>query len=63
MLIEFHKNFDKSYRKLTRKMQNKVDQALVKFRNDPFDKTLKNHQLQGSLSSCRAFSAEKNSCS
>lgn len=56
MNIEFHKNFDKSYRKLDRKIQDKVDQALVKFRNDPFDKTLKNHNLQGRLSHQRAFS-------
>ena len=56
MIIKFHKNFDKSYRKLTRKMQDKVDQTLAKFMNDPFDKSLKNHSLQGRLHGQRAFS-------
>lgn len=55
MIIEFHKNFDKNYQKLTKKIQKKVDDSLLKFTQDPFYKTLKNHALRGRMQTKRAF--------
>ena len=55
MIIEFHKNFDKKYQKLSRSIQEKVDTVLEVFIRDPFDRSLKNHALKGNLKGKRAI--------
>ncbi len=60
MNINFHKSFQKSYRKLDSKIQKKVDIAIHKFRTNPSDKTLRNHPLTGNLQGKRVFSVTGN---
>ncbi|MAF20635.1 MAG: hypothetical protein CMI55_03060 [Parcubacteria group bacterium] len=47
MLIRFHKNFKKQYRKLTEKQKKKIQERLKIFLKDPFTPVLKNHPLKG----------------
>ena len=54
MNIQFHKNFKKRYKKLSSKLQDKVDNAILRFRDDPFDSILKNHKLSGRMEGRRA---------
>ncbi len=56
MIIRFHNQFAKRYDKLARKVQEKVDIVLEKFRVNPFDSTLKNHPLKGVMADKRAIS-------
>ncbi len=55
MIIDFHKDFQKRYRKLNQKIKIKVDDAIKKFRGDPFGITLRNHALTGQMHGKRAF--------
>lgn len=56
MIIDFHKKFDKHYRKLNPKIRGKVDDILEIFATNPFDPILENHSLKGSMQGKRAFS-------
>jgi addiction module RelE/StbE family toxin len=56
MIVNFHKNFRKSYKRLNLKTQRRVDLAIHKFRANPFDKSLRNHALKGDLAKRRALS-------
>lgn len=56
MKILYHKNFDKHFKKLTDKLQNKVIAIIEVFRKNPFDPVLKNHPLKGELNGTRAIS-------
>jgi len=56
MKILFHKKFDKAYKKLTSKMQHKVDETLEVFQNNPHEKILNNHPLKDDLLGKRALS-------
>ena len=47
MKILFHKNFEKQYKKLTKKKQDKVQKKLSLFLEDTFNPILKNHSLRG----------------
>ncbi|MBU6447502.1 type II toxin-antitoxin system mRNA interferase toxin, RelE/StbE family [Patescibacteria group bacterium] len=54
MKIQFHKNFEKQYKKL-KTLQTKIDQRLFLFMNDPFDPLLNNHPLTGQYSGYRSI--------
>lgn len=56
MKLIFHKNFDKAYKKLSKKLQLKVSQTIEIFYNNPFEKSLKNHSLKDNLKGKRAIS-------
>ena len=56
MRIVLQKSFRKSLERLTPKMRDKVRAAIYKFRSNPFDPTLRNHPLKGSMVGRRAFS-------
>lgn len=56
MKIIFHKKFEKSYRKLSAKLQIKVDETLEIFQSNPFDQRLRNHALKDDLKGKRALS-------
>lgn len=47
MIIVFHKDFKKKYRKLPPKIVEKLDDRLRLFRKDEFDPLLNNHALKG----------------
>ena len=56
MFFKFHKNFKKQYKLLSLDQKIKVEEALSKFLNNPYDLTLKNHKLVGALIGKRAIS-------
>lgn len=56
MKVVLQKSFDKRYKKLAPKLKIKVDSALAAFKENPFDPSLKNHALKGSMKGKRAFS-------
>jgi addiction module RelE/StbE family toxin len=47
MKILFHKNFEKQYKKLTKREKEKVRERLGLFLENPFDPQLNNHPLKG----------------
>lgn len=57
MTIVFHKNFVKTYEKLSLKQQEKVERILFIFQRNPHDPQLKNHPLHGGQKGKRAVSA------
>jgi len=56
MRIDYHKNFGKKYRKLPKKIQQKVDGVIEEFQNNPLSPRLKNHPLKGAMKGRRAIS-------
>lgn len=57
MELHFKKGFIKSYQKLSRQDQRRIDQAISEFQKDPDLPHLRNHPLKGKLQGKRAFSA------
>ena len=55
MKIQRHRKFDKQYRKLSQKIQEKVDDTLLLFVQNPIDNRLNNHKLHGKLMWCRSL--------
>jgi len=56
MQIKYHKNFEKSFKKLTPKLKQKTISAIEQFAKDPHNPLLRNHALKGGLRGLRAFS-------
>lgn len=57
MKINLGKNFIKQYAKLKSKEKDRVDKALLSFKDNPYSKELKNHALKGKMEGRRAISA------
>lgn len=57
MRIKEHKQFLKSFKKLTRKQQLRVIEVFNCFKDNPFDKALYNHALHGKWAGYRSLSA------
>ena len=57
MEIYYHRNFNKAFLKLSPKMQEKVEETIESFQNDPHDPQLDNHALHGKQKGKRAISA------
>ena len=57
MKIDFHKDFEKGFLKLTLNQQKRIDQALEIFENNPHDPQIKNHPLQGDQKGRRSMAA------
>lgn len=55
MRLETKKRFDKAYAKLSVKLKDKVDEALVIFVGNPFDHRLRNHALKGDYTGQRSI--------
>jgi addiction module RelE/StbE family toxin len=60
MIIRLHKKFDKSYKKLSSKLKQKVDFTMINFRRNPHDILLRNHPLSGKMNGKRAISVTGN---
>lgn len=58
MKIEYTAKFKKSYKKLSKKDQEKINSTLKIFVEDHFDRRLKNHKLKGKYKDYRAISAD-----
>lgn len=56
MLVRFHKQFEKQYRKCTPKLQNKILEAVEDFKQNPYELRLRNHPLHGGMQGQRSFS-------
>ena len=55
MKIRFHSNFDKQYKKLSESQQDKTQERLVLFLQNPFHPVLRNHPLKGSYKGYRSI--------
>ena len=55
MKIIFSKWFDKKYSKIPKPIQNKFDEKIIIFINNPLDKTLNNHQLHWKFQEYRSI--------
>ena len=47
MIIIYHRNFEKNYKKLSSKGKNELKERLVLFAKDEFNPILNNHALKG----------------
>ena len=56
MKIEYHKSFQKAFKQLDRKTQDKVIERIKVFQGDANYSLLKNHPLKGSMKGKRAIS-------
>lgn len=55
MKIRFHRNFEKQYKRLTKREQKKVQERLTLFLKNPFDPILRNHSLKGKFLDYRSI--------
>jgi len=55
MKIQFHKNFEKQYKKLTPKLKLKIKERNVVFAADPFHSSFNNHALKGIYTGYRSI--------
>ena len=55
MIITYHKNFTKKYKRLFLKQKTKLDERIVLFENDEFNSTLNNHALTGRYKGYRSI--------
>ena len=55
MEVVFSKSFKKEYQKLPEKLCNRVDERIALFLVDPFDVSLRNHELKGKLKGYRSI--------
>ncbi len=55
MNIVFHRNFKKAYKKLLSSSRKKFDKRLIVFIDNPFDASLRNHQLTGKYRGYRSI--------
>ncbi len=47
MIIVFHRNFTKDFKKLPSKLKEKFNERFIIFGKDPFNPILNNHPLRG----------------
>lgn len=55
MQIQYHRNFEKRYKRLPSPVKKKVILCIKKFILNPYDVSLKNHGLKGNLPGKRAI--------
>ncbi|MEX1061506.1 MAG: type II toxin-antitoxin system mRNA interferase toxin, RelE/StbE family [Patescibacteria group bacterium] len=55
MIVRFHRNFEKQYRKLNGNQKNKFQERLKVFLYDEFNPTLNNHPLRGHYQGYRSI--------
>lgn len=54
-IIHPTKRFQRSYKKLPKKIREDFSDKIEVFQNNPFEKTLRTHKLRGSLGDSHAF--------
>ncbi len=59
MVIYYHPQFEKSYRKLSRLIKSKAEAREIIFRENPFDIRLDAHKLHGPLKRQWSFSINR----
>ena len=55
MIVHTHRNFDKKYAKLPKKLQEKFKERRNLFMANPFDSILDNHSLHEPYAGCRSI--------
>lgn len=55
MIVRFHKNFEKRYKKLSNSQRKKFKEKIAIFLKDEFDPTLNNHPLKGKYKAYRSI--------
>ena len=60
MIIVYHRHFKKSYKKLSPKVKEKLEERLRLFSKDEFDPILNNHALKGKYLGYRSINITGN---
>ncbi len=60
MVIDFHKDFTKSFEKISPKIKAKFQERLLLFEKDEFDPILNNHALKGEYLGYRSINVTGN---
>lgn len=55
MIVQFHQNFEKQFKKFSPALRAKTQATIAKFIRNPNDPRLRNHALKGALTGKRAF--------
>lgn len=55
MIVIYHRDFKKDYRKLPKKIIKRFEERILLFVNDEFNPVLNNHSLKGKYSSYRSI--------
>ena len=55
MKLYFHKKFEKQYKRLRKSEQQRAQERIFVFRENPFDPILENHPLRGKYTECRSI--------
>jgi addiction module RelE/StbE family toxin len=55
MIVRFHKNFDRQYKKLRKNEREKFKERIVVFLQDEFNPMLNNHPLKGKYEGYRSI--------
>ena len=55
MIVKFHKNFEKQYKKLKKPRKDKFQERVKLFLLDEFNPVLNNHPLKGKFSGYRSI--------
>jgi len=55
MIISFHREFTKRFKKLSVQQKRKFKERVALFAEDPFDPTLNNHALRGTYRGYRSI--------
>ena len=55
MIITYHKNFTKKYKRLSTKQKTKFEERLILFESDEFHPVLNNHALAGKYKGYRSI--------
>lgn len=60
MIVKFHKNFEKQYKKLKQPQKDKFQERIKVFLLDEFNPILNNHPLRGEYSGYRSINVTGN---
>lgn len=55
MIAQYHRTFEKQYKKLRKSTQQKARERIALFQEDEFDPTLNNHPLEGKYRGYRSI--------
>lgn len=57
MILNYHRQFQKDYLKLRKNEKERVNEAIKRFKKDPYDPILRNHILKGEIKDRRVICA------
>lgn len=57
MILNYHRKFQKDYLKLGKNDKNRINEAIKRFKKNPYDIILRNHVLKGGMKDRRVICA------